>query len=354
MHGVHASGGSSPLLSAAIVTSAEGIMGFWDGTASLSPGRGAGNWTDFFRLEPNARLNVLRHDLAPLLTASHSGADLLVTTPQVGAAFGQLLTLTPPTVPDLVAQLPHLRTAADLRADRLSEIMAQQSDMLSFYGAQFSLHPERKKWSLLLLTALYEMVIVPEMRLKLFASMPRPIDFSPQVQPIIATPSHSSYPSGHATEAFAFATVLALLSLASRNAGPVEPLLDIVLQRLNGGMSATTAELLPFRLAARIADNRTVAGVHFPVDSAHGALLGLSAGLAFVAACQSAPTAVPTFSATGVGDESVGGWSLYFSLDTWRKRLVATDWLTGSVQIPGCAPLDILAKLWENAVYEWQ
>ena len=42
------------------------------------------------------------------------------------------------------------------------------------------------------------------------------------------------------------------------------------------------------RTAARIAINRTVAGVHFPVDSAAGAVLGLTLGHYLVARCQHA------------------------------------------------------------------
>ncbi len=40
------------------------------------------------------------------------------------------------------------------------------------------------------------------------------------------------------------------------------------------------------RLASRIAVNRTIAGVHFPVDSAAGAVLGLTLGAYFVARCE--------------------------------------------------------------------
>ena len=76
---------------------------------------------------------------------------------------------------------------------------------------------------------------------------------------VIPTPEHGSWPSGHATQAFTAATVLAALQ---GGAGRVEVMAD----------SQT------FRLAARIAANRTVAGMHFAADSAAGAMLGITIG----------------------------------------------------------------------------
>ena len=43
------------------------------------------------------------------------------------------------------------------------------------------------------------------------------------------------------------------------------------------------------RQAARIAQNRTVAGLHFPIDSAAGRLLGNTLGGYFVYRCQGQP-----------------------------------------------------------------
>ena len=71
---------------------------------------------------------------------------------------------------------------------------------------------------------------------------------SPDVAPIIRTPSHSAFPSGHATEAFTAATVLAAL-FPDR----------AVHLRL---------------MAARIAMNRSFAGVHCAVEHHAGAILG--------------------------------------------------------------------------------
>ena len=96
--------------------------------------------------------------------------------------------------------------------------------------------------------------------MKFFCRAARPVDLAAQVQPMIQTPDHSSFPSGHAAEAFAIATVLHHLAAGRR---PDQ---------------GAAAEALPFKLAHRIATNRTVAGVHFPVDSLAGALLGCRIG----------------------------------------------------------------------------
>src|SRR5262249_9504289 len=79
-------------------------------------------------------------------------------------------------------------------------------------------------------------------------------------QPMIASPLHASLPSGHATENFLCARLLIELLKDTKGNGTLDDL--------------WTKQLM--RLAARIAINRTIAGLHFPVDSAAGALLGLT------------------------------------------------------------------------------
>ena len=86
------------------------------------------------------------------------------------------------------------------------------------------------------------------------------------MQPIILTPGHATLPSGHATEAFA--TALVLRELLRESGSPYD--------------DASYGRQF-FRLAARMAINRTVAGVHFPIDSVAGAMLGLTLGNYFLA-----------------------------------------------------------------------
>ena len=110
--------------------------------------------------------------------------------------------------------------------------------------------------------------LLVEMRFKHVFAAPRPIDCSPQIQPIIPTPLHSAFPSGHATEIFIMARVLSELLAA-------------------GGSNFDPSWKEQIMLVAnRIAVNRTVAGVHFPVDSMAGCILGLSLGDYLVARCK--------------------------------------------------------------------
>jgi hypothetical protein len=60
-----------------------------------------------------------------------------------------------------------------------------------------------------------------------------------------------------------------------------------VLQSLLNVAQASEIDIQLQRLAARIAINRTVAGVHFPVDSAAGRLLGEALAGYFMCRCQS-------------------------------------------------------------------
>lgn len=95
--------------------------------------------------------------------------------------------------------------------------------------------------------------------------------------PMIPTPAHGSFPSAHAAEAFAVATVLSglLETLASR---PADRQPYPLTERL---------VVLLYKQAERIAVNRTVAGVHYPIDTWAGAALGEVVGQIILANCKS-------------------------------------------------------------------
>jgi hypothetical protein len=119
-------------------------------------------------------------------------------------------------------------------------------------------------------------------QVKYEAVVPRPSDFSPRVQPMIENPGFFAWPSGHATQAFALAELLSLLTLSTRHAHSSGGTSGGDASR-NGSPSSVTDQANPWsegraqlmRLADRIATNRVVAGLHFPIDNEAGAVLGM-------------------------------------------------------------------------------
>ncbi|HLG48090.1 MAG TPA: phosphatase PAP2 family protein [Reyranella sp.] len=250
-------------------------------------------------------------------------------------------------------QLRFLDQYADLRADRESEVISQLGGGLWFLASVAFLHPERTKWTLELLSTAIRLASTVEMRIKQGLSVRRPVEFSPQVQPMIQTPSHGSTPSGHATESFICALVLLRLlqaAPATRNQADVHYGQQLM------------------RIASRIAVNRTVAGVHFPVDSACGCLLGLTLAEYFVQRC----TANAQYCSWHfLGDQfpnpnpQVGGapamppndgdfyWSALYdaTLDLQTETDYAKKHRIESLQ--GDTPSIALPWLWQQAVAEW-
>jgi len=176
----------------------------------------------------------------------------------------EVVALERPPVATFRAQLDWVERYSDLRLARTTEILAQIGMQTDFWGMIAYLHPARTPKSLEILNATLRLAIMVEMRFKHALACPRPLEYSPQVQPMIPTPEHGSLPSGHSTQAYIIAVVYRELL---RAVGRSSPLLEEQLMRQ----------------AARVAINRTVAGVHFPVDSAAGRVLGTTLGEYFVA-----------------------------------------------------------------------
>jgi hypothetical protein len=291
-------------------------------------------------METDALKAILSQEVVANLSLDLSAPEAVL---QLGGE--PLVLLEPPSVDDLGRGLPHVQAAMDLRADRLPEIVAQSEDILPFFGVIIDLHPERTPWTGLLLEAAHRAIVAIEMRVKLHACLPRPIAFAPHVSPILETPAHSTWPSGHATESFAIATLLTTLRL--QGAGATDPAVELL-----AGLSTSSATAMDptserlFRMAHRIADNRTVAGLHFPVDSAHGALLGTALGLALTATLSGRTDPLPCWSVRG------SDWVGDFSLANWQKMLVERQAPDGpDVPRPGAGTA--LPEVWGKAVAEW-
>jgi hypothetical protein len=165
------------------------------------------------------------------------------------------------------------------------------------------------------------------LRVKHTLGCPRPHEMHPDILPMILTPGHGSFPSGHATEATAVSIVLAHLLSA-------DPAVEHERHRA------------PLReLAWRIATNRVIAGVHFPIDSVAGHLLGEFLAK-YVVRC-----AVPGNVDTSSFNASTGA----------AASIRATDALPPASLQPECqvtGTLAVAAKptiqwLWNKARSEW-
>ena len=201
------------------------------------------------------------------------------------------------------------------------------------------LHPSRTPRTLELLGMAIQFAVNVEMRFKHELACWRPIEYSPHVQPMITTPGHGSLPSGHATQAYIVAHVLqTLLGLE-----PDHP---------------TSVQLL--RQAARIATNRVIAGVHFPIDSIAGRLLGTTLGEYFVARCtesgkgEKRPWKERCFDGAHAGFEAS---AIEFiparqPLDGDADR--APFYARGKTDDSGLAARPLFEHCWQRAVSEWQ
>ncbi|WP_297649136.1 phosphatase PAP2 family protein [Hydrogenophaga sp.] len=175
-----------------------------------------------------------------------------------------LFALQRPSVECFTAQLPLVECWAQLREDRMAEILAQIDNQTAFIAAVTGLNLERHRWTFEWLSAALSLVIPVEVRFKHALGCQRPVEYSPQIQPIITTPGHGTYPMGHAAQAFMLADILqSLLCL--------------------GDAHPTAVQLQ--RQAVRISVNRVVAGVHFPIDAIPGRWLGRTMAEFFLRKC---------------------------------------------------------------------
>jgi membrane-associated phospholipid phosphatase len=263
-HAKHAKSDDTPdgqgaLLSLALMRSRDAIAGTEDVRgrdgvpAALSPG------ARLARLDPDHRAAILLAELSEDLPLSADdgpsgapSASLLCRQPDGTCA--PLIRIDRPDLEQLRDATAMVGHYAELRPDRAPEIEVQTHGLMPFFAAIRPLEPSRNPATVEMLSRALDLTTAAVMRLKLALACPRPNQFSDLIQPMIACPSHPTLPSGHATQAFCLA---------------------MLLTRLDDPHAPLKADDPLFRLACRIAVNRTVAGVHFPADSAAGAVLGM-------------------------------------------------------------------------------
>jgi membrane-associated phospholipid phosphatase len=154
------------------------------------------------------------------------------------------------------AQVDKVLRAAVEREDRLPEILSQTDDFWPFFESITGVSLRNAPRLAELLEVAHGVVVHLVMGLKHGIAARRPAQCSSLVMPVIATPGHGALPSGHATLAAMQAELLTALMYPG------------------GGSFAKHQSSQLDRLVRRIAFNRVVAGVHFPLDNLVGYALG--------------------------------------------------------------------------------
>lgn len=291
------------------------------------------------RLQPNVRAMLAETEAMQGVVVDRkqpTNTQAKVTLP------GMTVTICRPPIEVFIGQTKLVLSYADLRAERINEVVSQVVPQTAYWSALAGLAPERHRYAWELLGVGFSFVTKVVMGLKFQLDVPRPNEFSRLVQPVILTPGFQAFPSGHATEAYFAAEILTALI----EGGPM-PLSD-----LSGATGGGTWQLRKqlHRMAYRIAENRVVAGVHFPVDSIAGQLLGVALARHFLACCRATgleprPDKMSVFeSAPKVDCEPM----LDVTLDSGRYKMTWSD------QAAVTPPFDypILCKLWAKACKE--
>jgi membrane-associated phospholipid phosphatase len=191
----------------------------------------------------------------------------------------------------------------------------------------------------MLLDAILRFGTYIEMPVKLHLSATRPNEMSGFVQPIIQPPSHASFPSGHSVEAFAVATVLHALSTDTPGNAPYSA------QSAFAATQPPTEASLLMRLAARIAENRTIAGVHFPADSFAGAAMGMAIGEYLVNALSGAAQT----GAYRLETANIAARDFNFDTLAFSGPQKAFDHAPASVAVDGSIVSPLLRDIWARA-----
>jgi membrane-associated phospholipid phosphatase len=166
-------------------------------------------------------------------------------------------------------QLPLMRAYMDQRPDRSPEILTQLGFPTPYFVMLLGLQGGANRYTFELIAITQVLAAHTAMVVKHHLACRRPDRIGAQIMPMIPTPAHASFPSAHATEAFAVAEVLNTL----------------VKTQYCHYADFEKRQALISKLAERIAVNRTVAGVHFPIDSWAGAILGRAVGQVVLAKC---------------------------------------------------------------------
>jgi len=169
-----------------------------------------------------------------------------------------LTTIRTDLVADYNAQINLLVLAArDERPDAMGAILSQDVEFFTDFLGVLTMRPgsHPQTWRVLHIASLIGSFAA--LYLKNKHDLPRPSQLCPALMPPIPVPGHSSWPSGHSTQAHLMKNCMLRVFAASTMSAADQAV-------LNSDLTS---------LADSIARNREIAGLHYAKDSAGGARL---------------------------------------------------------------------------------
>jgi PAP2 superfamily len=230
----------------------------------------------------------------------------------------------------------------DSRRSRAPEILTQILPQVPYWSSIVPLSPWRNQRTFEFIGIALHFGMQVCHRFKHALAVPRPNELSLQVQPMLQTPGWSAFPSGHATEAYMFARLIRELMGQNADSG-----FHDALQKQARG----------------IADNRVYAGLHYPIDSVAGQVLGETLAEYVISRCshpgkdESNPGNDASKAASWTPREFQGDGDLSsLEFDPLRLPMSSDEpkWLAQSKAQSADRDNPILAHLWGRASREWE
>jgi PAP2 superfamily len=283
----------------------------------------------FFGTEALPRAYVCNSELMDQVEFGQSSVD----AGSLHTRSGKLIVaFTRPDFTTFDKQLDLVHKLSSLRARRAVEILPQVYPADAWWASMLGLRPDRYRGTLEFLNVALNFAVTVVFRFKQMFGCPRPFEYSAAIQPLVATPGHDSWPSGHATESFLQARILATLSKQSLGVGG-------------------SAEKLLLQNAERIARNREIAGVHFPADTVAGCILGDTLArfiISYSAGDQTGKALTRKFDATAHYKDDA---TREDSLLAWTAVAAEPEWSA----FPATQPRQAYMQwMWERAQSEWK
>lgn len=251
-----------------------------------------------------------------------------------GGGTALLVSMTRPVRSYFEGQLKDVDSWSASRDTRAPEILTQVAPPLAYFAAIMNLQAGRHRRTLEFLTMSLQFAYAVCMRFKQAMNCPRPSEYSAGIMPMLEVPPHRSLPAGHAVEAHVTASLLA--TLAGMN-GPA---------------------LMPWqalrRLAHRIAENREIAGLHFPIDNVAGRLTGDALASYVLSAASPANVGWSGGEFDGSNAQALGAGVIEAD-SPLVEQVFAGPGCQACASSPNAAPvaMPVLRQMWLDAQREW-